>query len=491
MRRPSRELLQDRNNKVRVLDDENKQILLLNTFDLVPPEVGIFDAPYKCYQVNDQWAKIIMGFVSWLATPSPWEGFLIDDDNEGIQSILQFLSQRGLCMSYELRQNEENPCLLEQSVDGGDTWITAFDYSLCLDTNRTLPPVDLDELLTQLSDLLELYDGTTASIAPNSIPDDSPDDEIRDKVLCSAVYEVIEQIVGIELERRRNPALGLIGAGLITAILAGVVALTGGLATPLALALASILLLGSGLAIATLSQEILLNRALQDAIVCCMASSMSGLEPTKLRFQTSLSGCGFEFGSPEAQFAGAIAEIVSANDDVYVAFLATYEAIWKNRTTYPFFCPCTYESCVFWDTWSPMPTNWTLLEGVASSTALVSSPSGYSVGVYPKFVSPSIMAFKRLNVFARFTEDEDAKHPNTVTAFFYLNDTIVHQEAIVIPTANAQPSSLTFEYEGDVDEIRVFAFGWIGGANVGQAIIVTMQMIVDERVYIPPAEGTC
>lgn len=31
-----------------------------------------------------------------------------------------------------LRQNPENPCQLEQSIDGGNTWSLAFDYSLCL-----------------------------------------------------------------------------------------------------------------------------------------------------------------------------------------------------------------------------------------------------------------------------------------------------------------------------------------------------------------------
>lgn len=34
-------------------------------------------------------------------------------------------------MPYQLRQNADNPCLLEQSLNGGQTWLTAFDYSLC------------------------------------------------------------------------------------------------------------------------------------------------------------------------------------------------------------------------------------------------------------------------------------------------------------------------------------------------------------------------
>lgn len=34
-------------------------------------------------------------------------------------------------MPFQLRQNEDNPCLLEQTLDGGAVWLTAFDYALC------------------------------------------------------------------------------------------------------------------------------------------------------------------------------------------------------------------------------------------------------------------------------------------------------------------------------------------------------------------------
>lgn len=35
-------------------------------------------------------------------------------------------------VTFQLRQNSVNRCLLEQSTDGGQTWTTAFDYSICL-----------------------------------------------------------------------------------------------------------------------------------------------------------------------------------------------------------------------------------------------------------------------------------------------------------------------------------------------------------------------
>lgn len=38
-------------------------------------------------------------------------------------------------MAFKLRQNETNPCWLEQSIDGGETWELAFDYSRCISSS--------------------------------------------------------------------------------------------------------------------------------------------------------------------------------------------------------------------------------------------------------------------------------------------------------------------------------------------------------------------
>jgi len=74
----------------KVDDDENKRILDLSSFNFEPPEVGIYDEPVRWYKANLQWAKIIDGLVSWLATTAVWP----DAENENyfaIQQILIFL----------------------------------------------------------------------------------------------------------------------------------------------------------------------------------------------------------------------------------------------------------------------------------------------------------------------------------------------------------------------------------------------------------------
>jgi len=55
--------------------------------NLVPPSVGIFDEPNRCYKLNNEWAKIVIGMVSWLAETPVWK----DAENEGYSAIEQIL----------------------------------------------------------------------------------------------------------------------------------------------------------------------------------------------------------------------------------------------------------------------------------------------------------------------------------------------------------------------------------------------------------------
>lgn len=56
-----------------------------------------------------------------------------------------------------LRQNPENPCQLEQSLDGGESWTLAFDYSLCAPnlpaSSWTSDEAEADDLLWWLHQL--------------------------------------------------------------------------------------------------------------------------------------------------------------------------------------------------------------------------------------------------------------------------------------------------------------------------------------------------
>lgn len=83
---------------------------------------------------------------------------------------LTICNGRGETMPYELRQSD-NPCILEQSNDGGETWKIAYDYSLCKaeaapETIQRYNP--LDNLIEQSSDNGETW--KPSDNQPNKAP---------------------------------------------------------------------------------------------------------------------------------------------------------------------------------------------------------------------------------------------------------------------------------------------------------------------------------
>jgi len=70
--------------------DEKNRVLDLSRMNLVAPSVGICDAPLRFYPLNNEWAKIIIGLVSWLATIAPWQG-AEDETFPAIQEVETFM----------------------------------------------------------------------------------------------------------------------------------------------------------------------------------------------------------------------------------------------------------------------------------------------------------------------------------------------------------------------------------------------------------------
>jgi len=71
------------------LDDKLRK-LDLSKMNLIPPTVGICDPPLRVYPLNNEWAKIVIGLVSWLAEIAPWKD-AEDESYVGIQEIETFM----------------------------------------------------------------------------------------------------------------------------------------------------------------------------------------------------------------------------------------------------------------------------------------------------------------------------------------------------------------------------------------------------------------
>jgi len=180
----------DRPNVIRVLDDEKKQALFLDEFKLEVPSVGVLDAPYRCYAINHEWAKIIIGFVGWLATIAPWDG-AEDESHDGVVGVLKFISQSGVCNMLQVRQSPTEPCVLEYSDDEGSSWSEFADILDCITPtfleNSIVNALNTNTTIQQIID--NLVDGGTDNDLPPTPTLSEPD------LLCDSAYYVTDKII--------------------------------------------------------------------------------------------------------------------------------------------------------------------------------------------------------------------------------------------------------------------------------------------------------
>lgn len=173
-----------------------KGIYELGKVERVPPEVGIFDSPTRCFVVNVEWWSHIAGMVHLLADVVSWR----DADDESyfaIKEILRFM--QGIeCMDFQLRQNPDDSCLLEQTLDGGETWTTAFNYALCLTAQLS----SINQYLTaayqqSLVDNGFVPETSTPSdyYTPEELQDFGIQAEVCDTDGKDAVYGAVNQLV--------------------------------------------------------------------------------------------------------------------------------------------------------------------------------------------------------------------------------------------------------------------------------------------------------
>jgi len=180
-------------------------------------------------------------------------------------------------MSFQLRQSPADNCLLEQSLDGGQTWITAFDYTLCLD-NSARDYADREAQRVANNDRWDtLYDGT-----PQSIHQDCPSVYDQgtggDLALCAAVKAYVDAQVLDTLNKYRIAAglaaagTGLLGSVSIIGLIPG-----GAVLFIIVLALADVE--------AAAADRVALNN-----VICNLKDALEGQAVTPASFQTAISG---------------------------------------------------------------------------------------------------------------------------------------------------------------------------------------------------------
>lgn len=314
-------------------------ILPRDVFD--PPEVGIFDAPTRCLTINKEWSKFTLGMFLHLAHVKLWRGAM-DDDHPAVQSILEFIAQDGLC-DMPLRQSPTDNCVLQQSLDGGDTWDDVFDFSLCLSiVDGAATSSQITNLYstgyesfkeTTYQNYVDNYVNNITDLYPELGYDAGPEDFDRDAALCHSIDSLIERVCDAAIEyfntvdtlssdTRVKLAVGVAVLGILAIATGGVSLAAGALAVELGLWGAGIAL-GAAIADALVSHFTSTNiAAYQDEDAkkeakCCLYDTLSGANVTQAVFSAA-TGCGGL--STEAQaIIDAIYELAQAGA-LYAAF---------------------------------------------------------------------------------------------------------------------------------------------------------------------------
>ena len=338
-----------------------KGIYELGKVDRIPPAVGIFDSPTRCFVVNVEWWSHIAGMVHLLADVVSWR----DADDESYFAITEILKfMQGMeCMDFALRQNPADNCILQQTTDGGTTWTDVFDFSQCVTIQDKSISVNIQNTVTYVqptyqdiyNNFVANYAGTPESVYPE-LADPSGDDSALRAAYCNALYTLVTTTCDAainyykefdELQNEFN-----VGIGIATAVL-GVIAIAAAFPT----AGASLAALGPIAAIwgSSIGVGAILGNQLVDfwqghtidqfqdteareEVVCYLFEEVAAADNSLSAMQAALSGHGLTGN------AGAIADflaIMLSNESTYAAFLEK----WSNNKEYAdagieLYCPC-------------------------------------------------------------------------------------------------------------------------------------------------------
>jgi len=105
-----------------------------NSLIAPPPVAPDADGENLSLCINRQYLPYLLGAIAPLTFPDFYTG---DSDAQALaanyfQQVFYMLISAGACpLPFDVRQNTENPCLLEKSDDGGATWTTFANLQLC------------------------------------------------------------------------------------------------------------------------------------------------------------------------------------------------------------------------------------------------------------------------------------------------------------------------------------------------------------------------
>lgn len=328
--------------KLETLEDVKRKFNTLPLDRWSWPSENIHDEPTRCIRINLEWWPVVVGWLSLLAQPRVWENVLTTDAHP-VQQILQLMIGEE-CGMFELRQNPDDTCLIEQTFDGGDTWVTAFDLSLCLSiVDGSNPETTINNFQTNTfayfqeniyNFFIDNYINNITDLVPELGYGDD-DDYYRNDALCFALerfVDVISEQAIAYFDALEETSKDLRTNLAIAVAIIGIIALAAtGVGTPAALVLASqAALWGAGIGLGTALGVSLFdhftdtNRAAytdleaRAEVVCCLLDNLRGANVNRDTFEAAFTCSGL---STEAQAIHDASGILAAEDATYAALV--------------------------------------------------------------------------------------------------------------------------------------------------------------------------
>lgn len=250
----------------------------------------------------------LIQYIPMILAPYRWKGRIngTDEQKTLFSEIWEDLITRFINANYcgetgaamILRQNPANKCQLQQSVDNGETWTLAFDYSLCRSrANDTI-------LIQNLTQIFQGWHGITdpQDINPNapnetfnSATGDSPERlEARKLALCEAcrqyVYTYCEIIREINRDATTAANIGNLAIAAVVALGTAGAIFSFGTSTLLAMGIAAAI---GGLGLASysaLTDAVLDDDDAKNAVICLMYAGLRDQDINAENFAAAFEG---------------------------------------------------------------------------------------------------------------------------------------------------------------------------------------------------------
>jgi hypothetical protein len=308
-----------------------------------PPTHDPEETPSRCYRINNDYIPFLVALTDYYVWPDAFSG----DEATRVLAAERFVNLQILLMMgnincigddemYLLRPSPTDACVLEQSIDGGLSWTTAFDYRRCFVSQRTFTEPELNDITinanAEATALAAIYLDNPLNIFADGTFDEGPDDEYRNGSMCYALNLLVMQLSqmaeghidhGIDWwDVAHMVAVAVRDLGVLILSTAGAALTTVKPEWALAVAVATGLAKWAADWTETEGSDPdlspILDSDVQQALVCCAMESLQGNTPSVGLFSAMFNTCDIpDLNADTQSFLNWLIEI----EDVYLMFL--------------------------------------------------------------------------------------------------------------------------------------------------------------------------